>query len=397
MDVFDVKRAPVAAYVDYRMARANGADRNAAIEAVHRVCARYSTWDSARRAIDKGRVIVAEWQAQDALSLKPDEAKALAIVAQFERLARERAMYDEPAIEQDDYNEFTEWLERRASRPGALRFVFTSDWHLPDINEQAWRLFLQMMTAVRPELIVLGGDIFDLDALSSWGANHGRSPRPVLDEVQGDYAQRITDLRNVIPSRCRLVAFGGNHDGLDEVGRPGRMRDEQRAFYDLFAPEFVNTVRADGRVWWVDQKHEIKLHSVILEHGTRTGENAGKNGAKDRGWGIGGVQGHNHTPSLYVLRQDVPGDRGAHRIIMRASNGAFQNNVAHYHRNTDKTKHIHGFTVGRASLNSWVHDIAPVIMHRDEHGALVAFWGDRQFREDAGTYLKEYQPAEGAA
>lgn len=283
--------------------------------------------------------------------------------------------YDDPP-EWDDTPKFRKYLE--TCRAGEYRVgLLWPDLHFPDHNDQAIALGDQLERVVKPDFNMIMGDIYDLDGLGKFGQSRRRKKQDVLEEVIAPYHRFIE--RRQYPT----AAIMGNHDGT----KSGRMA---RALDDIFAPlaktieeAYVDIIRAGGRVWYLGGMNEIKLNSIILQHGTRTGEYAAKNALKDRGFGLANVGVHTHFPSLSILSQDMPGEDDAYRVIMSAVLGTLSNRLPHYQQGTRKTRHIHCMGVATFSLRTWVANVELVVFHPAPNGDLVAFYGGHILTEPA--------------
>jgi hypothetical protein len=292
-------------------------------------------------------------------------------ISTYNRLqAAKEPMYEPEPRHWDDTPKLRDYLAKLRPGDEYRRILCWPDLHYPDENDQAIALGDQLEEAVDPDLNMLMGDIFDFDALGKFGQSRHRKREDALEEVIRPYHGLISRRRK--PTAALL----GNHDGTKR-GRMGRALDE------LFTPlavtieeAYVDIIRAGGRVWYLDGMNEIKLNSVILQHGTRVGEYAAKHALKDRGWGLANVGVHAHFPSLSILSQDVPGDDDAYRVVMSAVLGTLSNLLPHYQRGTKKTRHIHCMGVVTFSLKTWVANIQPIVMHPTPKKELVAFYGN---------------------
>lgn len=301
-------------------------------------------------------------------SLKEERDAAVAALQ-----SRQDAQHEAQSHNWDDTPKLRAYLANLRPNDEFRCILCWPDLHLPDHNEQAIALGFQLEEAINPDTNMIMGDVLDLDALGKYGQPRDRKREDALEEIIAPYHKLIDRMKK--PTAALL----GNHDGT----KKGRMA---RALDELFTPlavtieeAYVDILRAGGRVWYLDGMNEIKINSVILQHGTRVGENAAKNAMKDRGYGVSSVGVHAHFPSLSVLSQDVPGEDGAYRIIMSAVLGTLSNLLPHYIKGTKKTRHIHCMGVVRFSLKTWVADIQPIVMHPTPDRSLVAWWGNAMF------------------
>lgn len=87
--------------------------------------------------------------------------------------------------------------------------VFISDIHFPHQDMQAWQVALNSIKVLKPDLIYLGGDIIDLNAVSKY-------PKRPVDTIQLqeelDVAyNELKRLRNIAP-KTKIIYRAGNHE-----------------------------------------------------------------------------------------------------------------------------------------------------------------------------------------
>lgn len=277
-------------------------------------------------------------------------------------------MYEAMPARWDDTPKLRRYLD--TCNTGEYRRVLCwPDIHFPDDCQQAIALGGQLESVVNPDLNMLMGDVLDLDALGKFSQNRRRKRTDALEEAAAPYHRFIAQ------RKAPVAVIMGNHDS-PTAGRMGRVLDELYTPLSVTIEEaYIDLLRAGGKVWYLGGMNEVKLHSVVLQHGTRTGENAARNALKDRGYGMANVGVHTHFPSLSILSQDIPGDDGAYRIIMSAVLGTLSNLKPHYQQGTRKTRHIHAMGVVTFSLKTWVADVQLVVFHPTPNGDLVAFYG----------------------
>lgn len=271
----------------------------------------------------------------------------------------------------DDTPKLDAWLGMMRRKQPYIRMLAWYDIHMPDDNAQAMALGHQVEQVVKPDLNLLGGDVFDMDALGSFGQSRRRNRRDPLREIEDNYLAFTRKLT------APALMLAGNHDGT-KTGRVGRALDAgQGLFPEVEEEAWVNMCRAGGRVWYLDGAKDVKLNSIVAQHGTRTGENAATAALKDLGYGLAQISGHTHQPRMIYQKQAVPGpNAGDYRIITSAIAGMLGNLIPHYQTDTSFTKYIHSVLVVNFSLSSWVADVQQVIFHPEPNGDLVAFYGN---------------------
>lgn len=100
-----------------------------------------------------------------------------------------------------------------------MRILHSSDWHLGRrlygfhlLEDQAAVLeqFIDMAADVRPDLIVLAGDLYDI-----------ANPPAEAIRLMNDVINRL-----VLGLKCRVLVISGNHDSADRIGFASRLLEE---------------------------------------------------------------------------------------------------------------------------------------------------------------------------
>jgi hypothetical protein len=91
------------------------------------------------------------------------------------------------------------------SRPG--RVAFLSDLHVPFLCERAWGAAMSLLEDYRPDLVVLGGDLFDFYSISAHDKEPGR-----LDRLQDEFDAAAPLWKQVDALSGRKVVIWGNHE-----------------------------------------------------------------------------------------------------------------------------------------------------------------------------------------
>ena len=85
--------------------------------------------------------------------------------------------------------------------------VFASDIHMDNVHEGGWKAFKQFVRAKRPSLLVLGGDLVDLEALSRYPLDEDSQPY-VVDQIK-----MCADEVNALERYCgKIILMPGNHE-----------------------------------------------------------------------------------------------------------------------------------------------------------------------------------------
>jgi len=114
--------------------------------------------------------------------------------------------------------------------PNPSNFMASGDWHLPYENPVALEIFCRTAETVKPDLIVLLGDLLDCGQFSQHPRTYGMP--------ESDYAsdlERANALLDRLQLCCkRLVIVEGNHE--HRLDRWAAATSEGRGAYTMLAP-----------------------------------------------------------------------------------------------------------------------------------------------------------------
>jgi hypothetical protein len=149
--------------------------------------------------------------------------------------------------------------KRSAKTAEAGVTVVASDFHFPLQDNAAVAIFLETVRQLKPERVILNGDLPDLLALSrypkdvrhSWG---------LKDEAEG-YTTFLHELERVLPTDAQLIEIDANHSGNGTESRWWRYLSER-------IPELLQHPRAKDEMtyqrWWHPEWSRIKMLPEIV-------------------------------------------------------------------------------------------------------------------------------------
>lgn len=246
------------------------------------------------------------------------------------------------------------------------RVVLLSDIHLPDQDDRALSLALQITRHVAPDCVVLNGDTLDMAAISRWGESRHAGKRDVLTEINTLYRRLIDAIERAAPDAVS-VFVGGNHDD----DRMDRIADDYWQFADTIEARYAEIIRAGGRVIWSGYRKEIVIGGLYIQHGTRANETTAKLALRDLGWGLTHIQGHTHRPDMYTHVMQQPTGR---RIVQSVVTGCLCNIPPQYTaKQTNMSRWVHGMAVAHVAPQ-WVN-VQPIVFHPVGDALHAAFGG----------------------
>jgi predicted phosphodiesterase len=221
---------------------------------------------------------------------------------------------------------------------GRTTFVI-SDMHIPFHDPEVWAAKLAIIKRLRPDVVVIIGDLFDFYAASSFPKNPQRKFR-VIDEVNEGLPllDQLEELR--VPN---VFYLEGNHE--ERLGRAVVSMAPQLHGMVKTLPEIA---RVAERGWhWVPYKRSISIGKMRFSHDfTRCGVNAARQSLLDVGKSI--TFGHTHR--LGVAYQGTIED-GSH-VALNVGHGSDLKQVDYMHRDR--------------ALRDWQHGCG--IIDEDERG-----------------------------
>jgi predicted phosphodiesterase len=182
--------------------------------------------------------------------------------------------------------------ERKPSgRPFRL-VAFASDIHVPEHDAFAVRAWLAWVQHAQPDVIVLGGDILELESCSGHGGNIHSAPLFTHEVECGN--KFLDDVQAAAPD-AEIVYLEGNHET-----RLGRKVDAHIPTM-TGALDLPSLLRLDERgIEWLPYGRVKRFGSSKLgfTHGLRANDHHAK--AHLALYGSSIVYGHTHRPQTYV-------------------------------------------------------------------------------------------------
>lgn len=284
-------------------------------------------------------------------------------------------LYTDTPQNDDDLDKWASFVTGFKLRKRMLKLALLYDVHLPDDNKQSIDLTMQCIEALEPDAIFLGGDTFDFDTLSTkFQRNYNRIRRDAFKEVEEPYVGFLDKLdRFSVP----ILSLGGNHCYQRLMKYINERAPE---FGDTLSERFNELVRQKGRVWFAGWRDEMRIHSLILEHGTRVGENSAKAALRDRGWANTRVGGHTHSPSWAINVLPVPmSDMSSsmNQIVLSYTIPALCNPNPHYMQR-HSTRWVNGMGIAHINLHDVDIHLQTVIYHPRMNGELATVIGGKE-------------------
>ena len=192
-------------------------------------------------------------------------------------------------------------------RPQYGKEVALFDLHYPHHNKQAWDAFLKCLKAIKPNVLILGGDILDNAALSHWNKSKigllAQMPSP--GEMYKDFNKDVLlPLRRIVGNSCYIAYLLGNHEDwvrLAEEGHP-HVRDYRVDRNVDCVDEIIQYVRSPEELRRGIHNH-FNLGKLYFIHGYATNQYHARKIADEYNRPI--RYGHMHDIQTYTHRTAV--------------------------------------------------------------------------------------------
>lgn len=191
--------------------------------------------------------------------------------------------------------------------------VVASDFHFPLQDDAAVAIFLETVRQLKPERVILNGDLPDLLALSRYPKDV-RHVWGLKDEAE-TYSKFLYELEQVLPKDAQLVEIDANHSGNGTESRWWRYLSER-------IPELLQHPRAMTEMtyqrWWhpdwsrIEMLPEIVLHDdLLVTHGDMARKWGGYTAKAHSERYVNSVMhGHTHRMGSHIRRVPAVGVRG---------------------------------------------------------------------------------------
>src|SRR2546425_4815917 len=140
--------------------------------------------------------------------------------------------------------------------------LYFSDIHFPYEDKIAWALAKQVLTALKPDVLFLGGDIVDFYPVSSFDKDPARKQdlQKELDQTSAE----LTELHTAAPN-AEVFYQEGNHE--NRLQRYLWKRAEELApLRSLALPELLSFKKLD--ITWIPQGQVKRIGHLNHIHGT---------------------------------------------------------------------------------------------------------------------------------
>jgi predicted phosphodiesterase len=175
------------------------------------------------------------------------------------------------------------------------KFIYASDLHFPYENKDNVEAFLKGVAKVKPDTIILGGDIVDFYKISRFDKDP-LNPITLQDEIEvvQDF---LESLRNV-SSRSKIYWLEGNH----EERLTKYIRINAPEFASLPALSFTRLFELDKfNVEYVKDTTVLQIEDWVFRHGHENGNGSTPGLSARKGimmYGKNYIQGHIHKANI---------------------------------------------------------------------------------------------------
>lgn len=173
--------------------------------------------------------------------------------------------------------------------------VFLSDLHIPYHDQEAVASALRFVKKVKPDRVVVNGDVADFFQLSRFNTKNERldSLQEELDEAN---AFRI-DLRKAAPNAV-IDEVEGNHDS--RIRTYVQTNSRSLASLRVLEPEHLFKSKVLGIQYHGGEGFRLRK-AFLVKHGTLIRQDAGASAkAEFHAAGISGISGHTHRLAKYI-------------------------------------------------------------------------------------------------
>ena len=147
------------------------------------------------------------------------------------------------------------------------RTVFVPDLHVPYQDVQAFRAVRSFIRDVRPQRVVIIGDLLDLAIISSFDKDP-RSTAGLQDQIDAGGAV-LDDLRADAGRGAEIVLLEGNHEfrmTKTLIRHAPAFLSLSRGGEDVLSVPFLLDLKRRG-VRWIPGHESLDVHGYLVEHG----------------------------------------------------------------------------------------------------------------------------------
>jgi len=256
------------------------------------------------------------------------------------------------------------WQDRLTALKRAKRFLrvmHLSDIHFPYHDKSALALTYEIVAHVQPDVIVVGSDAFDLPTISRFEPDKDLNVDDWLDQITPYWRQHINALRHVAPNAA-LPFIVGNHDAraLAEIKKLSVPRVAMR--------HFIDTVRADGEVYWLGDTSEVDIGNLTVAHGWKTTRHTAAATLQAYQNQRNIAVGHTHRPDFYTVR-------GSAYSVTCVVGGCLCQLTPHYQQGRAHTDWQHGTMLAIVDTQGHNTALQNIVYHHGENERWAAVGG----------------------
>jgi UDP-2,3-diacylglucosamine pyrophosphatase LpxH len=147
------------------------------------------------------------------------------------------------------------------------RTVLVPDLHVPYQDVQAFRAVRSFIRDVRPERVIVMGDLLDLGIVSSFD----KDPRSTagLQEQIDEGGAVLDDLRSDAGRKAEIILIEGNHEfrmTKSLIRHAPAFMSLTRSGEDVLSVPFLLDLKRRG-IRWIPSHESYDLHGYLVEHG----------------------------------------------------------------------------------------------------------------------------------
>lgn len=177
-----------------------------------------------------------------------------------------------------------------------IKTIYTNDWHSPYVDAECFEVLCQVIKDVKPDQIILNGDIHDFYQVSKYSKDPSR-----LTHLQDDLNRThelFHSLRTFAP-RAEILFKEGNHEL--------RMENYLRSHSEIASLDCLSVpslLKCDiFNIKYIDTRTDLVNHGFYVTHGTQImSQSAYSAHAEWRKYGCIGISGHTHRLGIYYHR-----------------------------------------------------------------------------------------------
>jgi hypothetical protein len=162
------------------------------------------------------------------------------------------------------------------------KFVMMTDFHVPYHDNNVLKLCLDIIKEIKPDKLILGGDIMDFYSVSKYDKNPERANQ-LQDEIDLGYSV-LYDIRKAT-GKGEIIYLEGNHEN-----RMQRYLWNHPEIADLRVLEVKNLLRLDDLL--ITYQQNVIHNGFIFKHGDYCNKYSANKELEVEG--ISGMSGHTH-------------------------------------------------------------------------------------------------------